>query len=238
MKIALIGYGKMGKAIEQEAKNNGDTIVLTIDSEDDWNNKSDILPRADVAIEFSMPTAAAENILRCFSADIPVVSGTTGWEKDFERIKQACLIGNKTLFAASNFSIGMNIFFEINKQLARMMNRFEDFDVNIEETHHKQKQDAPSGTAKTLAGQIIAALDRKSRWVPGKDNRKEHLEVISHRIGNVIGTHTISYSSAMEEINIMHKARNRAVFAKGALTAAHWVQNKTGVFEMSDLLFT
>ncbi len=236
MKIALIGYGKMGKAIEKEAKHHSDTILVTIDSEADWNKKSGLLPQADVAIEFSMPSTAVKNIIRCFDAGVPVVVGTTGWEKDFEKIRRDCLNRGQTLFTASNFSIGMNIFFEINKQLASLMNRFEEFDVGIDETHHIHKLDAPSGTAKTLAGQIVNILDRKARWISGSDAATEHLDVVSHREGEVTGTHTVTYSSEMEEIKITHSAFNRAVFAKGALTAAHWVRDKKGVFTMSDLL--
>jgi 4-hydroxy-tetrahydrodipicolinate reductase len=237
MKIALLGYGKMGKAIEVEALKKGHSIILRIDSEKDWEEKENLLPQADVAIEFSMPATAVANIRRCFKAATPVVVGTTGWENKLDLIKQECLDGNNTLFVASNFSLGMNIFFEVNKKLAHLMDRFDQYDVNIEEVHHQHKVDTPSGTAKTLAGQIINSIHRKSGWVSGPTGSKDKLEVISKREGETTGTHTIKYTSEMDELIITHTATNRRVFAIGAILAAEWLQGKQGFFGMSDFLF-
>jgi len=236
MKIALLGYGKMGKAIEKEALKKGHTIWVTIDSEKEWETKDRLLSGADMAFEFSMPQTAVRNIIRCFSANVPVVVGTTGWENDYEMIRKRCTDENKTLLTASNFSIGMNIFFEINKQLARLMNRFDNYDVSVEETHHIHKLDKPSGTAKTLAGQIITALDRKTGWVPEKAGTKDQLPVYATREGEVTGIHTVRYVSDMDEIRITHQAFDRQVFAKGALMAAEWLAGKRGCFQISDML--
>jgi len=238
MKIALLGYGKMGKAIEVEALKNGHTIIFQIDSEEDWVEGVKLLPRVDVAIEFSMPATAVGNIRKCFKAGTPVVVGTTGWEKEFELVKQECVTGDKAIFVASNYSIGMNIFFEANKQLARVMNRFDRYDVKIEELHHKQKLDAPSGTAKELARQIIGNIDRKSKWVNGPVESSDELLVDSLREGDAPGTHTIKYTSEMDEIEIKHTAFDRRVFAVGTVMAAEWLFGKKGFFGMSDMLFS
>jgi 4-hydroxy-tetrahydrodipicolinate reductase len=237
MKIALLGYGKMGKAIEAEALKRGHTILLKVDSEKDWIENEKLLQNADVAFEFSQPGTAVANIRRCFKADVPVVVGTTGWEQNADDVINEGMENDQTLFLASNFSPGMNIFFEINKLLAKLMNRFDQFDVTINELHHKHKLDAPSGTAKTLAGQIIENLDRKSNWVPGAKSSDSELEVFSKREAEAPGTHSVSYKSSMEQIDITHTATDRAVFAIGALMAAEWVLGKKGCFGMDDLLF-
>jgi 4-hydroxy-tetrahydrodipicolinate reductase len=237
MNIALLGYGKMGKAIESDAEKRGHNILLKIDSEEGWKVGGGLLPRVDVAIEFSIPGMAVANIRRCFAANVPVVVGTTGWESDFDTVKKECLVGNKTLFVASNFSPGMNIFFEVNKLLARLMNRFSQFDVKIDELHHKHKLDAPSGTALTLAGQILDEMERKNKWVLGAKSSGDELEVFSLREAEAPGTHKVSYISEMEKIEITHTATDRAVFAIGAVMAAEWLQGKKGCFGMKDILF-
>jgi len=237
MKIALLGYGKMGRAIEAEALRRGHTILLKIDAEEDWEVGEEMLPDVDIAIEFSMPNMAVPNIRRCFDANIAVVVGTTGWEQDLDTIKKECLDANKTLFVASNFSPGMNMFFEVNKLLARLMDRFDQFDVKIDELHHKHKLDAPSGTAITLAGQLIDEIDRKNKWVLGAKSSDAELEVFSKREAEAPGTHSVNYTSDMEQIEITHSATNRAVFAIGAVMAAEWLLGKQGFFGMEDLLF-
>jgi 4-hydroxy-tetrahydrodipicolinate reductase len=211
--------------------------LLKVDSEEDWKANEKLLPQADVAIEFSLPDHAVDNIRRCFSAGTVVVVGTTGWEQDLEAVKDECLKGDQGMFIASNFSLGMNIFFEINKHLAGLMNRFGRFDITIDELHHKHKKDAPSGTAKTLAGQIINKIDRKSNWVLGRKSSESELEIFSKREAEVPGTHTVSYSSGLEKLEIKHTAYDRSVFATGAILAAEWLAGKTGLFGMGDLLF-
>ena len=237
MKIALLGYGKMGKAIEVEALKRGHSIVFKVDSEDDWKMGEDMLPLADVAIEFSMPATSVDNIRRCFKVGTTVVVGTTGWERELDLIGQECINGNYTLFVASNFSLGMNILFEVNKKLAHLMNRFGQYEVNIEELHHQHKVDAPSGTAKILAGQIINSIDRKSGWVSGPTGSKDKIEVLSEREGEVPGTHTVRYISEVDELIITHTAFDRKVFAQGAVIASEWLVGKKGLFGMSDFLF-
>ncbi len=237
MKIALLGYGKMGKAIEAETLKRGHTIFLRIDSEEEWKTKENLLSQADVAIEFSMPDMAVANIHKCFSCNTSVVVGTTGWEKEFDTIKKECLDGDNSMFVASNFSIGMNVFFEVNKKLAQLMNRFGEFDVSIEELHHKHKLDAPSGTAKVLADQIIKEIERKNKWVSGKGSSADELNIFSKREAEAPGTHLVSYLSEMEKIEIVHTAFDRRVFAKGAVMAAEWLQGKQGFFGMGDFLF-
>ncbi len=237
MKIALLGYGKMGKAIEAEALKRGHHVVLTLDSEEDWRVNGKLLQHVDVAVEFSQPEMAVNNIRRCFASGTSVVVGTTGWDKDFEFLKNECREENKSMFVASNYSLGMNVFFEINKQLAGLMNRFGQFDVTIDELHHKHKLDAPSGTAISLAGQIINKIERKSNWVIGTKSKESELEVFSAREVEAPGTHTVSYTSDMEKIEITHTAKDRSIFAIGAIMAAEWLVGKTGFFGMGDLLF-
>ncbi len=237
MKIALLGYGKMGKAIEAEALKRGHQVVLKLDSEEDWRVNGNLLQHVNVAIEFSQPEMAVHNIRRCFASGTSVVVGTTGWEQDFQLVKNECRKENKCMFVASNFSLGMNIFFEINKQLAGLMNSFGHFDVTIDELHHKHKLDAPSGTAITLAGQIINKIERKSNWVLGTKSKASELEIFSAREAEAPGTHTVNYTSEMEKIEITHTATDRSVFATGAIMAAEWLVGKTGFFGMGDLLF-
>lgn len=232
MKIALLGYGKMGKIIEQVAVDRGHEIVCRVNS-----NADDVdLGTPDVAIDFSTPSAAASNIYRCFEANTPVVVGTTGWYDQFPAIEAEALKNDKALFYATNFSVGVNIFFELNKQLARVMNRFEEYDPSMVETHHCEKLDAPSGTAITLGEGIIDQLERKNTWLNDAAFKEDELTILSRREPDVPGTHEITYSSPIDEISIKHEAKNRMGFATGAVLAAEWLVGKTGVFTMRDLL--
>lgn len=246
MKIALIGYGKMGKAIEQIALKKGHEIVLKISEE----NLSDLttanLSNADVAIEFTQPHAAYDNVLKCFAANVPVVCGTTGWYQQLEEAKNICLEKNHSFFHATNFSIGVNMFFALSEQMSKMAERFQIYnDVSIIETHHTQKKDAPSGTAVTLANDIIKNISRLKKW-EGKPDEKSStagtkkdnsvLPVISIRSGDAAGLHEICYQSEDDSITLIHNAKGRGGFAKGAVMAAEWLFGKKGVFGMKDLL--
>jgi 4-hydroxy-tetrahydrodipicolinate reductase len=238
MNIALIGYGKMGKAIEEVALKAGHQIVSRIEKTDNFSEK---LKGADVAIEFTNPEAAKSNIRHCFNSKVPVVVGTTGWYHDFEEISEMAKSMGVAMFYATNFSLGVNIFFELNKQLAKLMNQHQMYHPEIEEIHHLQKKDAPSGTAITLAEGLIANLDRKNSWV-NRDLQTNALinplalDIYAKRIGEVPGTHTITYKSDIDEISITHQAFNRMGFASGAVKAAEWIIGKKGVFTMAEML--
>ncbi|MEP6466570.1 MAG: 4-hydroxy-tetrahydrodipicolinate reductase [Parafilimonas sp.] len=236
MKIALIGYGKMGKAIEEIALSEGDEIVLKISSSNKKEFTIDDLKNADVAIEFSNPESAVENIKKCFDANVPVVCGTTGWLKNLDEIKTYCSKKNGTFLYASNFSIGVNLFFALNSYLAGLMSSQKEYNVSIEETHHTQKKDAPSGTAITLAEQILEKIKIKKSWVNNKAEDDLQLEIISKRIDDVPGIHTIRYDSENDFIEITHSAYNRKGFATGALLAAKFIADKKGIFSMQDVL--
>ena len=236
MNIALIGYGKMGKEIEQIAISRGHTIVLKVDVSNASSYSIDELRKADVAIEFSTPDAVINNIYKCFDANVPAIVGTTGWLDQLEAIKKNCSDKNQTLFYTSNYSIGVNLFFKVNEYLAKLMNTNPDYRVSMEEIHHVHKLDAPSGTAISLANQIIENNTQKQKWVNAISDTKNELEIISKRIDEVPGTHTVTYSSAIDEISITHIAHNRKGFALGAVIAAEWVKDKKGVFGMNDLL--
>ncbi|WP_316791702.1 4-hydroxy-tetrahydrodipicolinate reductase [Pedobacter frigoris] len=242
MKIALLGYGKMGQIIERFALERGHEIVLkiSIDNREDLTTSN--LRKADVAIDFSSPDAAISNIYACFEANLPVVVGTTGWYGQLQEVKNECLSRNNSLLYGSNFSIGVNLFFHINKITARLMNNFPAYEVQVEEIHHTQKLDSPSGTAMTLAEGIIDNLDRKSEWVnelvgtPFEDVvKKEQLLIESHRIENIPGTHTVVYSSEVDEIELKHTAHNRSGFALGAIVAAEWLERKQGFYNVTDM---
>lgn len=242
MKIALLGYGKMGQIIERFATERGHEIVLKIgiDNLNDFTIGN--LKEADVAIDFSAPDAAVSNIYKCFEAKVPVVVGTTGWYGELQNIKNECEQSNNTLLYGSNFSIGVNIFFHLNKVLAKLMNNYPAYDVQVEEIHHTQKLDSPSGTAMTLAEDIIEELDSKKEWVnelvgtpiPDKLTNNQLL-IESHRIENVPGTHTVVYGSEVDDIEIKHTAHSRAGFALGAVVAAEWLQNKRGFYSIADI---
>ena len=242
MKIALLGYGKMGQIIDQLATDRGHEIVLKIDENSVDDLTIENLKKADVAIDFSTPETVLNHIQQCFDAGIPIVVGTTGWYGKLQEVKNSCDAGNKTLLYASNFSIGVNVFFHINKVLAKVMNRYSQYDVQLEEIHHLAKLDSPSGTAMTLAEDIIDELDRKNEWVNelvGHDKEliltHDQLLIESHRIKAVPGTHTVIYSSEVDEIEMKHTAHSRAGFALGAVLAAEWLQNRRGFFSVSDM---
>ena len=235
MKIALIGYGKMGRMIEELAISRGHEIVsiIDIDNQDEFNSPA--FASADVAIEFTTPWTAYDNYLKAWKAGVKVVSGSTGWMKEHEaEVRKACSDEGKTLFWASNFSVGVAIFSAVNKYLAKIMNGFEQYDVNLVETHHIHKLDAPSGTAITLAEQIVENLDRKQRW--GLHETAEGvLRIDDIRQKEVPGIHTITYDSPEDMITITHDAHNRRGFAMGAVLAAEYTKEHTGLLTMSDL---
>ena len=248
MKIALIGYGKMGKEIERIARSRGHEIVSIIDLDNQQDFTSEAFRGADVAIEFTNPQAAYGNYLRAFEAGVKVVSGSTGWLKDHgDEVRRLCTEGGKTLFWSSNFSLGVAIFSAVNKYLARIMNQFPEYDVTMEETHHIHKLDAPSGTAITLAEGIVDNLDRKTRWVKGTlqapdgtlsgttQCAPEELPISSIRRDEVPGIHSIRYDSAADSITITHDAKNRGGFALGAVLAAEYTAQHTGLLTMEDL---
>jgi 4-hydroxy-tetrahydrodipicolinate reductase len=236
MKIALIGYGKMGKAIEEIANKNGDEVVLKISLENTELFTVENISKAEVAIEFTGPHSAVENIKKCIDAGVPVVCGSTGWLKQFDDVVKYCKEKNGCFLYASNFSIGVNIFFEVNKHLAQLMNKQNDYEVSTEEIHHTQKKDAPSGTAITIAEQIMQKIPAKKEWVNTETEDKQQLQIISRRIGDVPGTHKVLYHSFADDIEIIHTAHNRSGFASGALQAAKFVIGKKGIFEMKDVL--
>jgi len=236
MRIALIGYGKMGKAIEEIAVNRGHEIVLKIDEYNlsDFSKKN--IAAANVAIEFTGPHSAYDNVKRALEFDIPLVCGSTGWLEKLNEIKKLCTDRKGSFIYASNFSVGVNIFFEINKKLAALMILQKDYEVQITEVHHTQKKDAPSGTAITIAEQILENLKRKKTWVNYISDNIEDLEIISERIDPAPGIHKVKYSSAVDDIEIIHTAHSRQGFALGAVLAAEFIQDKKGIFSMKDVL--
>lgn len=236
MNIALIGYGKMGKEIEQIALSRGHKIVFIVDAHNATSYTIQELKKADVAIEFSTPDSALGNIYNCFDAGVPVVVGTTGWLNKLDEVKKACLDKKQTLFYTSNYSIGVNLFFRLNQQLARLMNKHKEYNVSMEEIHHVHKLDSPSGTAISLANQVLENIDEKNKWVNQATENKNELGIVSKRLDEVPGTHTVTYSSEIDEISISHIAHSRKGFALGAVIAAEWVQDKKGVFGMEQLM--
>jgi 4-hydroxy-tetrahydrodipicolinate reductase len=236
MKIALLGYGKMGQEIEKLAMKRGHETVLKIDSLEDWENEGHHLPESDVAIDFSTPISIVENIYHCFDAGIPMVIGTTGWLDDLEKVKQDCEERGQSLFFSPNYSIGVNLFFDLNRYLAHLMAKWEDYAVSIEETHHIHKQDAPSGTAIVLANDIIRHMERKEKWVKETVTNPEELGIKSYRTDNVPGTHIVRFESEEDCIEIIHTAKSRRGFAMGAVMAAEWIIGKKGFFDMKNLL--
>ena len=236
MNIALIGYGKMGKTIEDIAIQKGHEITLKIDIENQNELTTKNLQQADVAIEFTGPGNALYNIYKCFDAEIPVVCGSTGWLEHWQDVEKYCKKKNGTLLYASNFSIGVNIFFEVNKKLASFMAKQPAYDVTIEEIHHTEKKDSPSGTAITLAEQIIKEIPRKSIWINEPSTNDEALVINSIRLDPAPGTHTVTYHSGVDDITIAHTAHNRKGFAGGAILAAEFLQGKKGIFFMKDVL--
>ncbi len=241
MNIALLGYGKMGKIIEETAISRGHSIVLKVNSTNSLTFSDAELQQADVAIEFTRPDSVLANLHRCIHAKVPVVVGTTGWYDGLPGIMEACQQANGTLFHASNFSIGVNLFFRLNEKLAELMRPFPEFQPAMEEIHHVHKLDAPSGTGLTLANGILSKLDKKKAWKlyheTGPTNpAPDEFPIVSKRIGEVPGTHNITYTSPIDQIVITHEAFNRQGFALGAVIAAEWVHKKQGEFTMSDML--
>lgn len=236
MNILLLGYGKMGKTIEKIAAHRGHTIVGKIDETNQDTLHNFDSTNTDVAIEFSQPSAAYENIKYCINNGIPAVSGTTGWLDKKGDIEELCKIKNGAFFYASNFSVGVNLFFKLNQQLARLMAPFNEYDIELEEIHHTQKKDAPSGTAITLAEGIINNNDSKGEWELDKKSEESHIPIFAKRIDDVPGTHTIAYKSDVDDIEITHTAHSRQGFAQGAVMVAEWIKNRKGVLSMDDFL--
>lgn len=239
MKIALIGYGKMGQEIEKVALERGHQIVCKVDIDENDKFHSPEFKSADVAIEFTTPKSALNNYRKAFESNVPVVSGTTGWLEDIDEIKNECNNNGKTFFYASNFSLGVNLFFAVNKYLSKLMNNFPDYEVVMEETHHIHKLDAPSGTAITLAEDIIANIKRKNSWAlynDTDDNKSDIIEIKDYREGEVPGIHSVIYESDVDSIKITHNAKSRRGFALGAVLAAEFTKDKKGFLGMQDLL--
>ncbi len=236
MKIALIGYGKMGKAIEAIAIERGHTAPLKIDITNIEAFTAANLQQCDVAIEFTSPHSAVENISKCLDAGIPVISGSTGWLAEWDTIKNKCEALNGSLIYASNFSVGVNIFFELNKKLAQLMQNQPSYHVSMEEIHHTQKKDAPSGTAITLAEQVMEFIPAKNKWVNDDTTVANELSIVSKRIDPAPGTHSIKYSSVIDDIEIIHTAHSRTGFATGAVLAAEFIKGKKGIFNMGNVL--
>ncbi|HTK20983.1 MAG TPA: 4-hydroxy-tetrahydrodipicolinate reductase [Mucilaginibacter sp.] len=245
MNIALLGYGKMGKIIEKIATDRKHNIVLKIDHDNQHELTAENLKKADAVIEFTTPASVLSNIQHCFDVCVPVVVGTTGWYEHLAQVKQNCDDSGSTLLYASNFSVGVNIFFHINRKLAKLMNNYPYYDVQVEEIHHTQKLDSPSGTAITIAEGIIDNLDRKKEWMnvltaEGNDAddsslKNEQVLIESFRIDSVPGTHTVIYDSEVDTIEFKHTAHNRNGFALGAVLAAEWVHNKKGFFSVQEM---
>jgi 4-hydroxy-tetrahydrodipicolinate reductase len=245
MKIALLGYGKMGKAIEKIAVAKGHEIVYKVSLENAFDFMPISLQNVDVAIDFSMPDAAVENILKCFEAKVPIVVGTTGWYDRFDEIKEKCLVEGQSMVHSTNFSIGVNIFYKLNKVLAKMMAEQDDYDVMIEEAHHTEKKDHPSGTAISLAKQILAESKTKNAFkgrlildenAPSQSVKADEILIESRRVGDVTGDHFVKYESMIDGIEIRHVAKSRYGFAKGAVMAAEWIIGQKGIYTMEDIL--
>lgn len=226
----------MGREVESLASEQKHNLVCIVDSGPEWSDNADMIATADVVIDFSFPQTVEENIMNCFELRVPIVTGTTGWYDKLPQISKTCIQGNHALFYASNFSIGMNVFFELNKNLAALMNSHSEYEAGISETHHIHKLDTPSGTAINLAKGMIEKLDRKSQWTSNHKHDKNNLLIKSIRDSNHCGTHVVSYQSEIDTIEIKHEAKNRKGFAFGALLAAEWIIGKKGIFTMKDLL--
>ncbi|MEO5910670.1 MAG: 4-hydroxy-tetrahydrodipicolinate reductase [Pelobium sp.] len=243
MKLALLGYGKMGKMIESIALDRGHEVVLIIDENNSQDMTAENLKNADVAIDFSTPHSVLANIEACINARLPLIVGTTGWYGHLQQVKDSCLAANSTVMYGSNFSVGVNVFFQINQQVAKMMNKFAgQYDVGMEEIHHIHKLDSPSGTAITIAEDIIQEFDNKSEWVDVKSQEEpvtvhppQHLIIESYREGEVPGTHAVIYDSDVDRIELKHVAHGRQGFALGAVIAAEWLKGKSGFYSVKDM---
>ena len=238
MKIALLGYGKMGKAVEEIALERGHNVVFKINAENSESLKKDNFKQVDLAIDFSTPSTAKQNIELALKTKTPIISGTTGWLNDLEEIEKLCIAENSAFLYASNFSLGVNLFFELNKSLAQLMSKHSQYSIELEEIHHIQKLDAPSGTAITLAEQIISSDNQRTKWVLNDIAKPQELTISALRKDTVPGTHTVTYESEIDTISIKHEAHSRKGFALGAVIAAEWILNKKGVFTMKDVLFS
>jgi 4-hydroxy-tetrahydrodipicolinate reductase len=236
MNIALIGYGKMGKAIEEIAVQRGHKIVLKINDENLEDFTKDNVTGVDVAIEFTSPHSAFDNIKKIIGYGVPVVCGSTGWTERINEINGYCKEQNGSFLYASNFSVGVNIFFELNIKMAALLAPHAEYNISMEETHHTQKKDAPSGTAITLAEQILEQIKRKEKWVNTESNNPSELSIISKREDPAPGTHSIKYFSPIDDIEIIHTAHNRQGFALGAVLAAEFIKDKKGIFSMKEVL--
>jgi 4-hydroxy-tetrahydrodipicolinate reductase len=236
MNIALIGYGRMGHEIETIAIGRGHVIRLIIDKDNESDLNSVSMKDIDVAIEFSSPAAAFSNILKCLGEKVPVVSGTTGWLENYNKAAEACVLNNTAFIHSSNFSIGVNLLFRLNSELAKQMERFENYRVSIEEIHHTKKLDAPSGTAITLAEGIIDQNDRYNKWTLDNDNGEKCINIHAVREGMVPGTHTITCDSDIDTLSLRHEAKNRRGLALGAVVAAEFIHSRKGVFTMNDVM--
>jgi 4-hydroxy-tetrahydrodipicolinate reductase len=236
MNIALIGYGKMGKAIHEIIKQRGHEAVLIIDLENARELTAENIKKAEVAIEFTSPHTAYNNVKFCLENGVPVVCGSTGWLDRLEEVKQLAAEQHTGLIVASNFSVGVNIFFEINKRLAALMDAHKEYEITLKEIHHTQKKDAPSGTAISLAEQILDQIGRKQKWVNEQSLQPHELSIISERVDPAPGTHHVKYSSAIDDIEIIHTAHNRTGFALGAVLAAEFLKGKEGFFGMKEVL--
>jgi len=237
MKIAIIGYGKMGKEIEQIAIERGHKVTLKINSQNVSDFTFDNLKNVDVAIEFTTPELAVNNINVCLTSNTPIVVGTTGWYDRFDEVREIVAENDGSMLYATNCSIGVNLFFKLNKYLAKIMDKHNEYNVSMNEIHHTQKLDAPSGTAITLGEGIVENILAKDTWVKGEAKVKNQLGITSERIDDVPGTHEIRYSSKIDDIEIKHTAHNRKGFALGAVVAAEYIANKKGIFTMEDVLF-
>lgn len=236
MKLALIGYGKMGKTIEEIALQRGHTIVLKIDIDNASDFTKENLKDADAAIEFTSPHSAFENIKRLMQFGTATVCGSTGWLEKLNEIHDLCKQYNAAFLYASNFSVGVNVFFEVNKRLASLMAAHNDYEIGITEIHHTEKKDAPSGTAITLAEQVLENISRKKSWVNHISDNVDELEILSERIDPSPGTHKVKYSSPIDDIEIIHTAHSRKGFALGAVLAAEYIADKKGIYSMKDVL--
>jgi 4-hydroxy-tetrahydrodipicolinate reductase len=236
MKIILSGYGRMGRQIEQTALQRGHAIAAIIDNINDFETCRPYISNADVVIDFSLPDAAADNILRFFEMKIPVVVGTTGWYERLEEIKNRCINEKQSLLYATNMSLGVNLFFELNQIVAKLMHPHPEYRPSVEETHHIHKKDAPSGTAITLANEILQQYQELSDWVLTPFNEPDNLPVTAFREGETVGTHEVTYRSPIDEISIRHTAFSRESFALGAVCAADWLHGRVGVFTMRDVI--
>tara|TARA_B100000575_G_C22955654_1_gene552483 strand:+ start:95 stop:814 length:720 start_codon:yes stop_codon:yes gene_type:complete len=238
MKVAILGYGKMGQIIEKIALERGHNILLKINLSNIDELNIENLKKADVVIDFSTPESAKTNIIHSIDANKPIISGTTGWLNDYKEVKDYCIKNNGTFLYASNFSLGVNLFFELNKNLAKLMKKHKQYQINLTEIHHSEKLDAPSGTAISLAEQIISESNIKNKWTLNPKNSDEELKIDAQRKENITGTHSVNYRSEIDSISIIHEAHSRDGFALGAVIAAEWIISKKGVFSMHDVLFS